>query len=86
MKRKIALLLSVIMTVSGLSTNVFAAGSNTLQQAASSAKVIKREISISLLSLLLQSSVEVRKREPSSRNGKIEVFGMQSFSLSSVSG
>ena len=26
MKRKIALLLSVIMTVSGLSTNVFAAG------------------------------------------------------------
>ena len=29
MKRKIALLLSVIMTVSGLSTNVFADGSNT---------------------------------------------------------
>ena len=40
MKRKIALLLSVIMTVSGLSTNVFAAGSNTLQHAASSVKVI----------------------------------------------
>ena len=40
MKRKIALLLSVIMTVSGLSTNAFAAGSNTLQQASSTAKVI----------------------------------------------